>query len=148
MKALLGFCSMLLLAPAAPACKKERACENCLLNGLLPGLPANKPPVARAGPDQVVKLPTDSTLLDGRASYDSDGRVVAWGWRQVDGPMAAKVSRTDAAVTLLRSLVQGRYAFELKVTDDRGGSAQDTVAVDVQIDTGLNFPIRSRSSVH
>jgi hypothetical protein len=38
-------------------CKKEYSCEGCI-NG-------NKPPIANAGPDQVITLPTDSVSLDG-----------------------------------------------------------------------------------
>jgi hypothetical protein len=30
----------------------------------------NNPPIAKAGPDQVITLPTDSILLDGKSSND------------------------------------------------------------------------------
>lgn len=138
MRTFLPLCSLLLLmALGTPACKKDRSCENCPT--------ANKPPVARAGTDQVVKLPTDSTLLDGRASSDPDGKVVAYRWRQIEGPSASLVVRADSSVTRVRALVPGRYAFELKVTDDKGLSAQDTVVVDVQVDSGINHPPVARA---
>ena len=136
------FSFLLWLALLTASCKKERSCENCPPGGPQPGATANQRPVARAGVDQVVKLPTDSTTLDGRASSDPDGRVVAWGWRQVEGSAPSNVARADAAVTSVRALVLGRYAFELKVTDDKGLSARDTVVLDVRVDTGINYPIR------
>ncbi len=42
------------------SCQKELSCEDC------PG--KNLPPVANAGPDQIIVLPKNSTLLDGSAS--------------------------------------------------------------------------------
>lgn len=137
MKTSFRLCSLLLLALAVPACKKDRSCENCP--------PDNQPPVARAGTDRVVKLPVDTTTLDGSASSDPDGKVVAYEWRQVDGPAGSRVVRADAAVTSVHSLAQGRYAFELKVTDDKGLSGQDTVVVDVQVETGINHPPVARA---
>jgi hypothetical protein len=42
-------------------CKKELSCEGCSNNN-------NQPPIALAGPDVVITLPTDSVLLDGSKS--------------------------------------------------------------------------------
>jgi hypothetical protein len=60
------------------SCKKETSCEGCI-NG-------NKPPIAIAGPDQVITLPTDSVLLDGSASNDPDGTISEWLWQKISGP--------------------------------------------------------------
>ena len=57
------------------SCKKERSCEGCI-NG-------NKPPIAVAGPDQVITLPTDSVSLDGNASSDPDGIISNWLWTKI-----------------------------------------------------------------
>ena len=46
------------------SCKKEKSCSDC---------ESNKPPVANAGPNQAITLPTDSVSLNGGASYDPDG---------------------------------------------------------------------------
>ena len=65
----------ILLAGIFISCKKEKSCERCI-NG-------NKPPIAIAGPDQVITLPTDSISLDGSASNDPDGTIsdpIALGW--------------------------------------------------------------------
>ena len=54
------------------SCKKETSCEGCKEN--------NKPPIAVAGPDQVITLPTDSISLAGSASNDPDGTISGWLW--------------------------------------------------------------------
>jgi hypothetical protein len=46
----------------------------------------NKPPIAKAGPDQVITLPTDSVLLDGNSSSDPDGKISEWLWTKISGP--------------------------------------------------------------
>jgi hypothetical protein len=51
------------------SCKKEYSCEN--YNASLTN--QNKPPIAVAGPDMVVTLPTDSVSLDGTRSGDGMG---------------------------------------------------------------------------
>jgi hypothetical protein len=54
------------------SCKKEKSCEGCKEN--------NRPPIAIAGPDQVIALPTASISLDGSASNDPDGTISEWLW--------------------------------------------------------------------
>ena len=44
------------------------------------------PPLAKAGADTILVLPVDSLLLDGRASKDPDGRIVAFKWTKISGP--------------------------------------------------------------
>ena len=72
MKPVLKFVAFVLLAGVLfnISCKKEYSCENCI-NG-------NQPPIANAGPDQVITLPTDSVSLDGTASNDPDGKISGW----------------------------------------------------------------------
>jgi hypothetical protein len=60
------------------SCKKEKSCEGCR--------DTNKPPIAIAGPDQVITLPTDSVSLDGSASNDPDGTISDWLWTKISGP--------------------------------------------------------------
>ncbi len=50
------------------SCKKDKSCENCLYG--------NKPPIANAGSDTSIFLPTDSMLLNGSKSIDSDDGIV------------------------------------------------------------------------
>ena len=103
------------------ACKKEYSCEGCNEN--------NKPPIAIAGSDQVITLPTDSISLDGSASNDPDGTISVWLWKKISGPATFNISTASAAKTVVRNLDTGVYRFELKVTDDKNLSATDTVQI-------------------
>jgi hypothetical protein len=110
------------------SCQKELSCEGCL--------ESNKPPVAKAGLDQVIALPKDSILLDGSASNDPDGTIIKWLWTKISDPAAFKIDSAASAKTTVRDLDTGTYQFELEVTDNGGLYSKDTVRVSV-IDTTL-----------
>jgi hypothetical protein len=54
---------------------KEYSCEN--------RKPVNQPPVANAGRDTTIKLPTDSIMLDGKASTDPGGTITSYKWAKI-----------------------------------------------------------------
>jgi hypothetical protein len=123
---------LLFLLACATACQKELSYER---SGT-----SNKPPIAAAGPDQVISLPTDSAILNGSASNDADGNIAAWQWTQVSGPSPAGIVRSDSARTIVKNLKQGIYQFELKITDNGGALAKDTVQVTVNAAGTTNKP--------
>jgi hypothetical protein len=100
----------------------------------------NQPPVAAAGADQVINLPIDSALLDGRLSSDPDGRIIAWRWSGISGPAAARIVQPDSPSTVLDELVAGSYQLSLQVTDDQGLTDTDTVQITVQSGSPVNRP--------
>ena len=69
------------------SCKKEKSCEGC------PG--TNRLPIAIAGPDQVITLPTDSISLDGSASNDPDGTISEWLWKKISGPASFNINNAS-----------------------------------------------------
>jgi len=89
---------------------------------------ANRPPVARAGVDQVIILPMSSASLDGSASYDPDNNIVAYSWTKLSGPTCNIVS-ANTVQTKVDNLVEGIYRFQLKVTDAGGLYSMDTIQV-------------------
>jgi hypothetical protein len=91
--------------------------------------PKNEPPVANAGLDQVITLPTNTVTLDASASTDPDGVITSWSWSMVNGPGAVTIGASDKKSTSVAGLVAGTYEFELKATDNRGDSSTDTVTV-------------------
>ncbi|HEV8273637.1 MAG TPA: PKD domain-containing protein [Chitinophagaceae bacterium] len=103
------------------SCKKEKSCEGCR--------DTNKPPIAIAGPDQVITLPTDSISLDGSASNDPDGTISEWLWKKIEGPASFNINNTTAAKTIVKNLDTGVYSFELLVKDNGGLTAKDTMQV-------------------
>ena len=100
-------------------------------------LAGNLPPVADAGPDQSLNLPlltstagkaedgqTMNVTLDGSASYDVDGIVVAYQWTGSPDP--------EDIVNPTVNLSAGVHVFTLMVTDDDGAvSATDSVSISV-----------------
>ena len=70
----------------------------------------NKPPIAIAGPDQVITLPTDSISLDGSASNDPAGTIsdpipIAIGtigrlWKKIEGPASFNIVSAATENTL------------------------------------------------
>ena len=90
----------------------------------------NKVPVANAGSNQTITLPSNSAGLNGNGT-DSDGKIASYAWSQVNGPSSANFSNAGAASTTVSSLVQGVYTFRLKVTDDDGAAATADVTVTV-----------------
>jgi len=91
---------------------------------------ANIPPVANAGPDQIITLPANNTSLSGTGT-DADGSIVKYEWKQLSGPSNNVLFTTNTATTFLNNLVEGIYVFELTVTDNAGGTGRDIVAVSV-----------------
>jgi len=89
----------------------------------------NTPPVANAGPDQVV-LEGDWVTLSGAGSSDADGDTLSYLWETVsaDGPPITLVSPAEEASQFL-ALDNGTYTFRLTVDDGRGGTASDEVVI-------------------
>ncbi len=89
------------------------------------------PPVARAGDDQAVSV--GSTVdLDGSASSDADGEVVAWAWSVLERPDDAEADLDDPAspTPSLAPDAEGTWLLALVVTDDDGlRSAPDVVGI-------------------
>jgi hypothetical protein len=121
-KPILKFAAFILLSGVLfhLSCKKEYSCENCK---------GNKPPIANAGADQIIVLPKDSVMLDGIASADPDGTIVTYKWIKIAGPSSFTIINSQSVQTKVDHLVQGVYQFELKVIDNGGLSAKDTIQI-------------------
>ncbi|MEP7373100.1 MAG: PKD domain-containing protein [Chitinophagaceae bacterium] len=134
MKLLFQFTALLLLTGAIGylSCKKEYSCENCR--------DVNKPPIANAGRDTTIVLPIDSVRLDGSASTDPDGSIINFQWIKISGPASFSINNGAVAKIIVKNLVAGAYQFELKVTDDSGLSAKDTMQINVKDPAQPNRP--------
>jgi hypothetical protein len=92
-------------------------------------VPANQPPVANAGTDVSIILPTNSVTLNGSGSKDSDGYIAKYAWSKVSGPSQFMISSPGSAITIVNNLVAGTYVFRLTVTDNSGATANDDITV-------------------
>ena len=89
---------------------------------------ANLPPVAQAGSDSIMANPT--VALDASSSYDPDGYISNYAWRQVGGPGSISVACPNCPNPLLTGMVNnGTYAVELEVIDNLGATTKDTVYI-------------------
>ena len=85
-------------------------------------------PVADAGSNQLVVDSDDngsqSVSLDGSGSYDTDGNIVSYTWREDTNVLA--YGETNSV-----TLDVGSHTISLEVVDDNGGSGIDTVVIQV-----------------
>jgi len=95
-----------------------------------PPPPSSTPPVANAGTDQTITLPTNSAGLTG-SGWSQNGSITAYNWTQVSGPNTATMSNAWGAYNSVSNLVAGTYAFRCKVTDNAGATSTDDVNVTV-----------------
>ena len=70
---------------------------------------ADKPPVAIAGPDLVITLPTDSISLDGTASSDPDGTISECLWKKISAPVSLSLANSSITKTVVKNLAAGIY---------------------------------------
>ncbi|NML19343.1 T9SS type A sorting domain-containing protein [Pseudoflavitalea sp. G-6-1-2] len=91
--------------------------------------PANILPVAKAGADIYLTLPTNTTTLDGSSSYDSDGELKAYEWSYISGPAKYKIVSPTSVKSALTDLEEGTYEFKLRVWDNWYNSTNDTIKV-------------------
>ncbi|XP_072562174.1 dyslexia-associated protein KIAA0319-like protein isoform X2 [Paramormyrops kingsleyae] len=97
------------------------------------------PPVANAGPNQVITLPHNSITLYGNQSTD-DHDPLAYQW-SLSPESKGKVVEMQGVLTpmlQLSAMQEGDYTFQLTVTDSAG--QQDTVQVTVIVQPENNKP--------
>ncbi len=90
--------------------------------------PPNAPPVANAGNDIRIALPTSTVTLNGTSSYDPDGTIASFSWSKIAGP-SASISNSSWGSTSVTGLTQGTYVFRLTVSDNNGSTNADEVTV-------------------
>lgn len=89
----------------------------------------NNTPIANAGSDQTVRINTQVTL-NGTASTDSDGTITSYFWSQTSGS-TVNITNAASSVATFTTPTVGERVFQLRVIDDKGANATDTVRINV-----------------
>ena len=100
--------------------------------------PPNQSPVANAGSDKTLTLPTNSTTLNGSSSYDPDGSISSYSWKMVSGPAGSSIANANSSSASVSGLVQGQYVYLLTVTDNAGAAGTDQVSITVNPSAVVN----------
>jgi hypothetical protein len=103
--------------------------------------PNTSPPVADAGANQVVDV-GDTVTLDGSNSWDTNDRIVSYGWVQTSGPQTTLSDENTANPTFVATpaMVNSALTFQLTVYDTGGETDVDSVQVEI-FDNGITgFP--------
>ena len=89
----------------------------------------NLPPIADAGEDKTTSAEEDNTatiLLDGTRSYDPDGMIQSYAWKDSKGNIIGDTAQVRVRLPL------GTHPFELTVVDDKGAATKAMVTVRIQ----------------
>jgi hypothetical protein len=96
--------------------------------------PTNQFPIANAGTDQSITLPTSSASLSASSSSDPDGTISTYAWTLVSGPITPVIATpTTVGTSVTGMTTAGDYIFQVVVTDNLGAQATDQVTVTVNI---------------
>jgi hypothetical protein len=83
------------------------------------------PPLANAGVNQTITLPTSTATLDGSKST---GNITSYSWTLVSGPNIPTITSPATVTTTVTGLIQGTYVFQLSLNGSIS-SARDTIIV-------------------
>ena len=97
----------------------------------------NIPPTANAGSNKLITLPINSVTLSGNGT-DADGSIVSYKWTKISGPNSGVLNNANSGSATVVNLLEGTYEFELKVTDNKGAVAKDTMQV--KVNEAINIP--------
>ncbi|HEY8734668.1 MAG TPA: DUF4082 domain-containing protein, partial [Puia sp.] len=86
-------------------------------------------PVANAGPNQTINLPTSSITLDGSGST---GTISSYLWTMVSGPNTPTITNPNSVSTTVTGLIQGTYVFQLSLNSG-ASTSQVTVTVNAAV---------------
>ena len=102
------------------------------------------PPIADAGDNVVVVLPTTTATLDGSLSNDPEGQSITYNWEQIYGPSLIAFNDHTLQSPAISNLEEGVYKCHLTVSDGTY-TATDQVLVIVSA-TGNSSPSISITS--
>lgn len=95
---------------------------------------SNQTPVANAGPNVTIHLPTNAATIRGSGS-DKDGSIASYAWTKRSGGRAT-LNGASTPNLKVSNLEEGTYVFRLTVKDNKGATKYDDMALYVKAGTG------------
>ncbi|XP_062925944.1 dyslexia-associated protein KIAA0319-like isoform X2 [Mobula hypostoma] len=107
--------------------------ENSTTARVIVSKPMDYPPIANAGPNQVVTLPCNNITLNGNQSTD-DHKIVSYEWSLGPNSKGKVVAMQGVRSPYLQlsAMQEGDYTFQLTVTDSAGQQSSAEVTVIIQ----------------
>ncbi len=93
------------------------------------GSGSNTDPTVSAGADQAVEA-GDAVAMTATAS-DADGDALTYAWAQIAGTAVTLSGAATAGASFTAPDVSGTLTFQVTVSDGQGGSASDSISIDV-----------------
>ncbi len=97
-----------------------------------------QPPIANAGANLTITLPTNQVNMDGSPSIAPSGNIVSYGWTEASGPSTATLATPNSAQASASNLVAGTYIFLLTIKDNNNATATDSLIV--LVNPAANIP--------
>jgi hypothetical protein len=117
------------------SCKKNKIEEQTVTGSSNSPL-TQKPPIADAGPDQIIQLPATWVTIDGSKSIDPNNKPLSYKWRKISGPddvhyYPSFFQNPQPVQIEIDFYGEGDYVFELTVSNTVGLSATDIVKITI-----------------
>ena len=94
------------------------------------GAPVNQNPIANAGPDKAITLPTSSSAPTGTSANDPDGTISSTIWSFFSGPTTPNIANGSTLTPSFTNMtLAGTYIFRLTATDNQGAIGVDEMSV-------------------
>ncbi|WP_171037082.1 malectin domain-containing carbohydrate-binding protein [Maribacter algarum] len=106
----------------------------------------SEPPIANAGSNMSITLPTNSIVLNGSGNDPDGGSIATYQWTQEDGPNTSSLSGASTADLTVNNLIEGTYVFRLTVTDDENETGFDEISVVINPEVGTQSPTADAGS--
>ncbi|WP_282031039.1 glycosyl hydrolase [Winogradskyella eximia] len=87
------------------------------------------PPIADAGDNVVVVLPTTTATLDGSLSNDPEGQAITYNWEQIYGPSIIVFNDNTVQSPAISNLEEGVYKCNLTVSDGTYSSTDQVLVI-------------------
>jgi len=91
----------------------------------------NNPPIANAGANLSITLPTNFIILNGSAT-DTDGSIISTAWSKVSGPAQFSIESEYSLTPTVNNLIEGTYQFTLFVQDNDSYIGLNTMTLEVK----------------